>query len=198
MGWTFTEHSKRADLVAEVTKTWTDVKDCVHETVAHCWRGNGFSGTLWIVKSRTDPDGKEEKFILCYLMRYQNDRWGGGWGYKGMAESSHPYYYSCPLGYLKLAPVVCQEWRDKVRAYHAKRSKPKKLQIGDILVIDDAWQHNGTKIGEVTIHSTRPLLCTWEHSWKLLRIPRRAFVAVKRHGQVIQRRDPDTGEWKEV
>ncbi|MGH8472386.1 MAG: hypothetical protein ACREVJ_08050 [Gammaproteobacteria bacterium] len=32
----------------------------------------------------------------------------------------HPYYYSCPLGYLKLAPADCAAWREGVRAYHRR------------------------------------------------------------------------------
>ena len=52
------------------------------------------------------------------------ERSGGQWGYKPLDESMHPYYYSCPLSYLDLAPEQSAEWRAGVRAYHARRRTP--------------------------------------------------------------------------
>jgi len=202
MGWTFTEHSKRRDLIAEITEERTD-QDVTYTTLAHCWRGNAYTGILWAVKE-VAKGGEREQFILCYLMRYQNDRWGGGWGYKGMGESEHPYYYSCPKGYLEMAPVACPEWREKVMRYHAWRSKPKGLQQGDVLVLDSIteWSIRGERIKEVRVFSVKPLLCEMIEDrmgrHKRLRIPRKAFVEVKRYSQVIQRRDRETGEWREI
>jgi hypothetical protein len=47
-----------------------------------------------------------------------------------MDESFHPYFYSCPLGYLRLVPIEtfggCKEWRESVLEYHAER-KAKRL-----------------------------------------------------------------------
>jgi hypothetical protein len=34
----------------------------------------------------------------------------------------HPYYYSCPLRFLDLAPEQSRAWREGVRAYHAQRA----------------------------------------------------------------------------
>ena len=40
-----------------------------------------------------------------------------------MDESVHPFFYSCPLGYLEMVPIETSggnpEWRVGVRAYHA-------------------------------------------------------------------------------
>ena len=36
----------------------------------------------------------------------------------------HPYYYTCPLSYLDLAPEQSADWRAGVRAYHARRRTP--------------------------------------------------------------------------
>jgi hypothetical protein len=36
----------------------------------------------------------------------------------------HPYYYSCPLSYLDLAPEQSADWRAGVRAYHVRRRTP--------------------------------------------------------------------------
>ena len=126
MGWLFTRNQTRKELVAENTHSWERTKeDGTHlKAVAlkHCYRGNFFSGVLWTVweYTYTNLDGtiKEVKrWIGCDLCRYQKNY---GWGYKDMSESAHPFYYSCPLGYLNMVPVVCEEWRKGVREYHAK------------------------------------------------------------------------------
>jgi hypothetical protein len=64
------------------------------------------------------------------LLRFEN---GYGWGYKDMAEEMHPFFYSCPLGYLALVPVACAEWREGVKTYHVKmaeRRKARRLMVG--------------------------------------------------------------------
>lgn len=43
----------------------------------------------------------------------------------------HPYYYSCPLSYLDLAPEQSAEWRAGVRAYHARRRTSKATTAPD-------------------------------------------------------------------
>lgn len=43
---------------------------------------------------------------------------GTTWGYKTMSEAEGPYYYSCPLDYLGMTPVVNAKWREKVHNYH--------------------------------------------------------------------------------
>jgi hypothetical protein len=62
--------------------------------------------------------GESRRYIQCDLLKGG----GNGWGYKSMDESMHPYYYSCPLSYLDLAPEQCAEWRQKVREYHRQRA----------------------------------------------------------------------------
>lgn len=74
--------------------------------LAHCFRGGRFSGVLWSVWERTFEGGKArptERWIQCDLLRYS--RSNEGWGYKDMEESMHPYFYSCPLGYLEIVPL---------------------------------------------------------------------------------------------
>jgi hypothetical protein len=63
------------------------------------------------------------RYIGCHLLESS----GGEWGYKSLDESVHPYYYSCPLRYLDMAPVRSSEWREGVRAYHAGRRKSAAL-----------------------------------------------------------------------
>jgi hypothetical protein len=53
---------------------------------------------------------------------------GMGWGYKGIHEEMGPCEHDCPLSYLEQAsePVgYAIEWRQEVRAYHAKRKAAK-------------------------------------------------------------------------
>ena len=111
MGWLFTRGSTRRGLIAERAANWERTAEdgmlvkCT--CLAHCYRGGVYSGVLWAVWERTfTKDGQEvrptERWITCDLLRYRKD---DGWGYKDMDESMHPYFYSCPLGYLKMVPI---------------------------------------------------------------------------------------------
>jgi hypothetical protein len=133
MGWLFTHGSTRQGLIRERTANWdrTSEDGMLVKTncLAHCFRGNRFSGVLWAVWERTfTKDGQDaqptERWITCDLLRYQM---GYGWGYKDMEESMHPYYYSCPLGYLAMVPMDQyggnEKWREGVKAHHARRAE---------------------------------------------------------------------------
>lgn len=59
--------------------------------------------------------GQSQSVICCDLIECHD----GCWGYKSLDEACHPFYYSCPLTFLDLAPVVqSQDWRNRVLAYH--------------------------------------------------------------------------------
>lgn len=140
MGWYFTLGSTRKDLIAELTKTWEATKD--EETVkttclAHCYRGNIYSGVLWTVWERTfAKQGSQtrptERWITCDLMRHQQ---GDGWGHKPMNEAMHPFYYSCPMKYLNMVPIEqyggCKEWRTEVCEHHQRRKERRLVKAGD-------------------------------------------------------------------
>ncbi len=59
---------------------------------------------------------------VCYIGCHLLESSGGDWGYKSLDESVHPYYYSCPLRYLDMAPVQSSEWRERVHRFHAGRT----------------------------------------------------------------------------
>ena len=59
---------------------------------------------------------------ICYIGCHLLESSGGDWGYKSLDESVHPYYYSCPLRYLDMAPVQSSEWRERVHRFHAGRA----------------------------------------------------------------------------
>lgn len=144
MGWLFKAGITRRELIEERTKDWTrDGAEGITVTstcLAHCYRGNVYSGVLWAVWERTFiTDGQEakptERWITCDLLRYQKDC---GWGYKDMDESMHPFYYSCPLTYLDLVPVETyggnSEWREGVRAHHARQKERRRKRTPTIPV----------------------------------------------------------------
>ncbi|MDO7894611.1 hypothetical protein Q5Z23_33160, partial [Pseudomonas aeruginosa] len=95
------------------------------KVIAHALRGN----VLWSVTEVTAKvegvhrhlaPGQSLRYIRCDLL----ERSGDQWGYKPLDESMHPYYYTCPLSYLDLAPEQSADWRAGVRAYHARRRTP--------------------------------------------------------------------------
>jgi hypothetical protein len=143
MGWTFTKDATRADIIAERIRAW-DNDTHAGRTLQRCTVGN----VLWTVRELTDKrTGTTERYIGCDLLERER---GYGWGYKDMCESSGPFYYSCPLGYLEIVPVACEEWREQVRAYHALRKR--RLKVGT------TYQLIGKTVPHVEIVSLRPLL----------------------------------------
>ena len=133
MGWLFKPGSTRRELIDERTDGWQRTLDngvIVNSAcLAHCYRGNVFSGVLWSVWERTfdHHDGSDQyptqRWVQCDLLRYS--RYDDGWGYKDMEESMHPYYYSCPLKYLDMVPLDeyggNEEWRKIVVEHHVRR-----------------------------------------------------------------------------
>lgn len=119
MGWYFSRQT-RDQLIRELTAP-QESERIRSEVITHTLRGN----VLWSVVRVTAKqagafDLKEAEsttFIRCDLIEGS----GGEWGHKPLDESMHPYYYSCPLGYLEMAPVQSQAWREGVRAYHKHR-----------------------------------------------------------------------------
>ena len=132
MGWLFPYGASRKTLIAERIQNWERTTDTgvliTTNCIAHCYRGGVFSGILWSVWERTfKKDGADteppQRWIQCDLLRCHQ----GDWGYKDMEECMHPYFYSCPLGYLKLVPIEQfgghEEWRQGVRRYHAQQAE---------------------------------------------------------------------------
>lgn len=135
MGWLFKHGYTRRQMIEERAENWETTSGDMFVTstcLAHCYRGGVYSGVLWGVWERTfTKDGQQvkptERWIACDLLRYQKDY---GWGYKDMEESMHPYYYSCPPGYLEMVPIDQYggrtEWREGVRQYHARQAEKRR------------------------------------------------------------------------
>ncbi len=129
MGWYYTNGGTRKDLIKELTESREHKRDdgiIVNTTcLAHCYRGNVYSGVLWSVFERRFLVGEEEvlrpqRWIGCDLMHCK----GGYWGHKPTSEEMYPYYYSVPLGYLNMVSIETYggnaEWRERVIANHAR------------------------------------------------------------------------------
>lgn len=59
---------------------------------------------------------------------------GMGYGYKGLDETAHPYYYDCPLALLDQADPIdsegANEWRAKVRKWHEEQAARPEPETG--------------------------------------------------------------------
>src|SRR5574337_719100 len=97
MGWTFVRQT-RDQLIRELLAPQASERACC-EVMGHA-------------------AGESVCYIGCHLLESS----GGDWGYKSLDESVHPYYYSCPLRYLDMAPVQSPEWRERVHRFHAGRT----------------------------------------------------------------------------
>ena len=132
MGWLFTYGQTLKGMIAERTEAWehTTPEGLIVKSTClrHCYRGCSFSGTLWTVWERTftkdgQPVKPTERWIGCDLLRYYKR---DGWGFKDIEEAMGPCEVSCPLGYLEMVPVACENWRVGVRAYH-ERQKARRV-----------------------------------------------------------------------
>lgn len=121
MGWYFNNHkTSKKELISELIQSeeWNSINEYSRRTIAHCLRGN----VLWSVVEITQKHATN-LYILCDVLVSKKHPDGGyTWGYKPMSEIEGPYYYTCPLKYLAMAPSVNEVWRNKVRDYHLKRN----------------------------------------------------------------------------
>ncbi|MDR0458503.1 MAG: hypothetical protein LBH10_05705 [Burkholderiaceae bacterium] len=131
MGWTYIDGATRADVICELTRR-EDSHSVSAQVIAHALRGNVL-WTVCVLTAKHDSAiaglaaGQSTRFIGCNLLARDST----GWGYKDMAEAVHPYYYTCPLSYLDMAPEASHSWRAGVRAYHASGCRDVARQAAD-------------------------------------------------------------------
>ena len=87
----------------------------IHASSSRAWGRH-----VWSILER---DGR--KFIELGLFKSQQINGRKHWGVKTLIESEHPFYYDCPVKFLYLAPIACQEWRDRVLFEEDLKSKDK-------------------------------------------------------------------------
>ena len=145
MGWLFPYHTTTKKLLVEdVLSHWKDNGE-IHATKS-CKSG------LWILCT---PKGYDHKIIGLYLMEKQQ----GLWGYKDLDESSHPYYYDCPVKWLDEAPVANQAWRDGVAEYNKKKLEvaAKQILINTHYKVGGSWRMGNIPVTKIYVTSTKPL-----------------------------------------
>lgn len=134
MGWLYCEPTKQL-LIDRVTSPWKD-EDCSVQTIKYCLRIERDQLILWTVNEYTFTKscdfyghrqiGDKATLIHCILFGHHPDKiqiWNS-WGYMAMSEHVEPYFYSCPISYLRLANAgVNNEWRAKVYQYHQLKFK---------------------------------------------------------------------------
>ena len=107
MGWDFCDAwTKKSQVVAARLE---DAARNGYKVLAH----KSVKSGLWCVLQSENGT----PVITFDLMEREN----GSWGYKNMDESMYPYYFDCPVKFLDLAPETCHEWRNCVRAHHARK-----------------------------------------------------------------------------
>jgi len=119
MGWLFPYGMSRSELIDHCLRSWSS-PGASGRCVARCTRGN----ILWAVwENYVQATGHFERVILCIMLQRSKD----GWGYKDIDESMGPFYYTCPLKYLNMGTrVLCKDWREGVREYHAKQKNKRE------------------------------------------------------------------------
>lgn len=152
MGWYFGS-SSRAAVIDELTRPYSS-PPVSRTTLAKFTSGN----TLWTVEEVTNTEtGVVQRFIGCYLMAGRQGS-ANGWGYKPMEESMGPVQISCPLKFLEMTPVADAEWREKVKAFHARRRSILGLKPGETVRLIAGCSINGQRIEEGRVVSMRPLI----------------------------------------
>lgn len=119
MGWLYGNETNKADFVKSVLDDVSILNKVVKSSVVN--------NHLWVV---VKCDNKN--VIMLYLM----SKYDGVWGCKSIPESSHPYYYDCPLYFFNYSKdFINEEWREKVRDFHKEKSNKRSfisnLKVGD-------------------------------------------------------------------
>lgn len=130
MGWTFIKSFTPRELINDRIQDWTDTRDG-REIVATLLAYEVVGNCLWKAWEHrvTEADGvvRIDRWIGLDLLDF------GRGGYKPMEESMGPYYYSCPLAYLDMAPVANANWREGVRRHHELNGSRLVLNDGRVL-----------------------------------------------------------------
>lgn len=138
MGWTFTNGSTRAGLIAELTdpdaylRAWGSPPHW--RTVAKSYRGGPNAGTLYAVR---EDIATGERYIYVALLRSSPD----GWGVKDMDCCSGPAEDACPIAYLNMVPPHpgrewCADWHGRCRERAKLSSSRRAIRPGSTVLTD--------------------------------------------------------------
>lgn len=136
MGW-YTHHAPgKQALIQMLTETTVNIALNVQRTrtcLAHCYRGNSFSGVLWSVHELTyerllgspagTPVPPPYRWICCDIMQFRREAKDANWWYKPLTEIDEPVVTSCPPSYLDMVPLgdsTSEAWRERVKSTAAE------------------------------------------------------------------------------
>lgn len=115
MGWLFTYanySSAKEYAETEIIKKNGD------RVIKHRLVGNH----LWMLYK---GDSGKKLIVLCLIQKSE-----GQYGYKDIDETMGPYYYDCPLSFIKEADEPyndsARNWREKVKKHHANKKEKKE------------------------------------------------------------------------
>jgi hypothetical protein len=122
MGWTYgNDWRTKNDIIehcTQVSKSLTKLD--------HAVRGNN----LWLLLQVNEGERKGDIFVTLILLQKDD----GIYGYKEFDDTSQPYHYNCPIGFIKRTVAsgrtlsdCTKTWHEKVFEYHAmQRERAKK------------------------------------------------------------------------
>ena len=110
MGWSSscsTLHLTLRELRAPKTCRTKTGEMWQRETLRSTFRGNiRFIGCFWaveeITRTQANGDSVKHRLLMCYRLERRSENGVSTWWYKDMCESEHPFYYTCPIGYLEI------------------------------------------------------------------------------------------------
>ena len=177
MGWDYTKGATKGQIVKELVKeqplrdaqTWSNAKqqivDAGYKIAVKVLAHKVVKSSLWAVREVTKkyPDGKVEVETYIYLGLLGSKK-DFGWGYNSYCEQEGPFYYDCPLEFLDMVPPVDESWREKVREWHRRQTRP--------LEVNKTYKLDGCKIEHVTITALEPKLLGRGPDIKVYRLTR--------------------------
>lgn len=175
MGWLYHDNMSKADLVENIRKDYAPGV-CKTEALKSTLVGN----CLWMLLKNDSGT-----FIVLYLLQGGSKEYPG-YGYKDMDESMGPYFYSCPLSYLREAPVANQSWRDGVLKHHASKKAHtanfKALELNKVYPIRSGWKAAGTPITGIRLSTLKPCegyAMNGENTLGFIRVPTKILKSIQ-------------------
>lgn len=126
MGWYGLRNGTREQLINN--EVLYEGRNGTQESRVLSWKEKKENGReiIWALRGLYDNGVLQCKYIACDLIENR----GGEWMHKPMDESVGPYYYSCPVEWLKEAKIFNTEWRLKV--YAKNGIKPAEAATGNL------------------------------------------------------------------
>jgi hypothetical protein len=116
MGWTFLSSAKEKKDI---------IQDCIRPHANYkCIRQSNSGNELWTIWLDTLTNTKS---IVLFILAKQD----GSWGYKDIPESMGPFYFKCPLSFLKECTVQNEVWRVRVRQYHEQQNTYRRVKAAE-------------------------------------------------------------------